>query len=664
MNNLGAFLLVAATLLNLAPAPARADLLPEPAPEEEVSKPLAEAVPAAAAVILYAREVMKLPYPGEDGRPILLAPETKFRVEALNKSGGVWKPGEELKAPEALNAKGEWGLKIRATPLLHNGQPMPAPIRPFDTWLGDFTSVAPKQEIAVTQTPRTRSPLRPLPPFQPGQESEVLAALQAFHDRRCSEVEGGADMRDRFLREWEGFVRARDEFSAAAKEKARDVDIVTRTALHESYTPGWFEREENKKHLTHSRMHDCERAVISMTMVNRVRMCKPGGRTGYYGCKKEFDTANVVTQPSQYNIWFDRYLNRQTLVSCYLRSDLGPAAAYTHANGRAYSTAERSSYEDYRLAYRELLPYVMDLYCYSDRCAANRRPEDILKNKHIPEMIRAEEVELKTALDVVKPIPEENIRGRVPLATPAGQGLVLPKLVSYFHPRHMGGCSTRDWPANKYLRVAYVHCADAREKRFLVKDRVVLIDDKGATVTNPDPKKRYSFRLILNSENSAPGEQICAGAKVDGLFANEPNEVTGCIAKGYFPECVDRATVPGQPGRPLFPGRNLEEKLAAYRDTNSGIKISINLTRPAQVSSIKAAAARWITPEMEARSRAMNQGHQKYHVGLRCVYPAWGLNGTREENFRMPAVGGKCDQTLLPSTDWGESEAGFARPIN
>jgi hypothetical protein len=67
---------------------------------------------------------------------------------------------------------------------------------------------------------------------------------------------------------------------------------------------------------------------------------------------------------------------------------------------------------------------------------------------------------------------------------------------------------------------------------------------------------------------------------------------------------------------------------------------------------------------MEARSRAMNQGHQKYHVGLRCVYPAWGLNGTREENFRMPAVGGKCDQTLLPSTDWGESEAGFARPVN
>jgi hypothetical protein len=627
---------------------------------------MVQASPKAASVILYARNVTTLPYPDERGRPIILPPETKYRVEALNRQAGLWREGQELLPPEPINERGDWSIRVMATPLNSNGQPLPAPIRPYITQLGDFTSVAPRQQRPVTQTPRTRSSRATAERLEtrdltPQSEAEVMAALRAFHNGSCNGVDSAANLRERFNEAWEAFVQANNGFSRVAKERARDVDLVTRTTLHESSPPGWFERGENEKYRTHSKMHNCERAIISMSMVNRIRMCTPGGRTGYYECKKPFDSVGVITEPNQYNIWFDRYLNRQTLVSCYYRSDLGSNVPYFHADGRPYSANERAMYENYRVTYGEMLPIVMDLFCYSDRCRAGRREGDILKNRHMSEMIRAEEVELKERLEVLVPDPEEGARGTLPLTSPIAQNLVVPKIVTYFHPRDMGGCPVQAWPGHRFIRAGYVHCTDSSEKRFLVRDRISFIDDNGAQVRNPEPNRRYRFRILTNNGGMIPGDTVCQGARVEGLFGNEPNEVSGCLPKGYFPACADRAKVAGDF---VFPGRDSEERRSSYRSTNEGLKISFNLTRIAEVEAIKAVNREWINPEMEARSRRLNQGHQKYQVGLKCIYAPWNFRGTREEGFRDPEVGGKCDQTLLPSTDWGEREPGFSRPVD
>ena len=146
---------------------------------------------------------------------------------------------------------------------------------------------------------------------------ELDAIVRAFHaSPQCALANDRLiGRRDALLRAWDAFAAARaGEWTARSLERARQLDVVLRTAIYE----GHLERGCGA-------YGACERNVIALSIRNRgVERCLRG-----QGCRRAGDFEGVAATVSQYNIW-DEYLTQTSgLTACFLRPDLAGHERYT-----------------------------------------------------------------------------------------------------------------------------------------------------------------------------------------------------------------------------------------------------------------------------------------------------------------------------------------------
>jgi hypothetical protein len=145
------------------------------------------------------------------------------------------------------------------------------------------------------------------------------AVVRAFHNSEaCAGVNRRlTGRRAALLSAWDAFARDNAggprNWSAQSLGRARDLDIVVRTALFE----GHLGRACNA-------YGACERNIVALSIRNRaVQRC-----LAREGCRARGDFTGVASKVSQYNIW-DEYLTQISgLTACYLRDDLAADPYY------------------------------------------------------------------------------------------------------------------------------------------------------------------------------------------------------------------------------------------------------------------------------------------------------------------------------------------------
>lgn len=217
-----------------------------------------------------------------------------------------------------------------------------APLSPSNDARREWT-VEPSKTPPVP-LPRPRPP--EAPPRTPIQGVARLASAEArvtdpvaliaeFHDSAgCADVNATADAagvsrRTQFLKAWDDFIAekagrrcarsAKDE-TCAPLNKARAIDILTRTAVFEVEPPSRRYPPEQTK--VRSR---CELDLVMLTLRMRAfdKMCdvKPGKRPPKFGCEFPGDYVGVCTKPSELNIWSDKDTMTTRITGCFLRAD-------------------------------------------------------------------------------------------------------------------------------------------------------------------------------------------------------------------------------------------------------------------------------------------------------------------------------------------------------
>lgn len=207
-------------------------------------------------------------------------------------------------------------------------------------------------------TVKADAPLDPLCPDENPTCLKAIELIRAFHDSAlCSAVNAQVDTngdsrRVLFLKAWDDFITAKaghhcersstDE-ACLAPNRARELDILTRTAVFEAEPPNTKIPAEQ----TAARSR-CEIDVILLTLRTRAfdptcAKSKAGTRPTKFGCSFTGDFVGVCTKPNELNIWADLDTLNTRVTGCFLRSD-AETLTWKDKGGRKSFMARREQY--------------------------------------------------------------------------------------------------------------------------------------------------------------------------------------------------------------------------------------------------------------------------------------------------------------------------------
>jgi hypothetical protein len=307
----------------------------------------------------------------------------------------------------------------------------------------------PKREKVVTAEDTT-SQVRALV-TGPDQVRE-LATI--YHDSKfCASVNKHVHgRRNRMLQSWRDFVDLVESLRPEMKVSARlasQADIVARTAT--------FEGDLVHGCTAHGL---CEIDLITLSVRNRGDHTRCSNGDKQFACKYKGDYASAAASVTQYNIWDHLFTMKDSITSCYLRSDLSPERSYAGPWLDRFGEVS----DDARAKYRKEQARFSAAFSRTELILSTPRAE--LKN-----LFRAEN--------------EADIH----------------ELRHYFHPKAMGKCLPRD-PRQEYMPAAYVKRGDSFF--LLLRERVLV----GASIRDPVLGQAFEFSLAEVASDSSGVERV------------------------------------------------------------------------------------------------------------------------------------------------------------
>lgn len=490
---------------------------------------------------------------------------------------------------------------------------------------------------------------------------EIMRILHEFHNSFCADIHADLstdrDLKKRLLQAWDRFKKFKhgtaDEKWAA---KAEEVDILARTVLHEGHIPGTFSSEP-------PHTDECEWMLIAQSIYNRRKECT-GKKDPIRGCREGIknDLIGVATEPSQINIWMDKYLLGQTITSCYLRSDLKDAKSnsYLDKNGNKMPAVEAKIYAVYKDKFRLVLSSVLKIMGYE-----NAKSQETDANR----ATRYFEITNYDNQDHFISDGKKYL-----LNDPQVQKDLLLNLKAYYHPLDMGTCSPQTWASLQYVRSTDIKCEETKDgtkktaQKYipLFRERVqVLRDDHSILnfkqierIRNKNSDEYLPFRLRITPNNVTKeyaqkmqvkkieeelidGESICKGARIKVSDLVEPSESFACMPAAQYPKCINNSLTVN--------AINFKD-LKTYLDFEKGKLVSVNLLSPRELEEIRAKLGNgFVTDTHLEWNKLASQGVDRAMVGVSCKN-IWNKQGKAKKIANSGSIdfNGMCDARIIP----------------
>lgn len=236
--------------------------------------------------------------------------------------------------------------------------------------------------------------------------------LEEFHNTHCPEInrDGKGNRSELLLQTWDRFIEEKGKVSAKARElaaKAKELDIVTRTALYESsYDLGCTAKGT------------CEKDLVILSIKNRAESSKCDKGNRLFNCGFRKDYIGVATSPSQYNVWMESFALVTHVTGCFLRRDLqanaNPKATWKTPKGEIDKEKEEG--------------FQKRIVMYKDT---------LLRTKKI---LGANDTELQEIF---------------------GNGPDVRKILYYYHPGSMEKCNPKTYARSAWVEAAYAKVGSA-----------------------------------------------------------------------------------------------------------------------------------------------------------------------------------------------------------